>query len=65
MLYNYDAGILDVVLTLGVLQAAAAKYEWRYPNRRTLDLKTIIRAFQKLRETGSLLSIHTSYERSV
>lgn len=59
----------DKVFTLGVCNGnatvAAVEYERRYPNRRIPDSKTISGTFQELWETGTLLSILTSYEHSI
>lgn len=59
----------DMVFILGVsngnARAAALEYELRYPNRKIPDPKTISGTFRTLRETGSLPSIRTNYERAV
>lgn len=58
----------DMVFILGYCngnaKAARDEYELRYPNRRIPDSKTIRETFLTLRETGSLPSIRTSYERA-
>lgn len=59
----------DMVFILGYCngnaRAAVVEYELRYPNRRIPDTKTISGTFRTLRETGSLPSTRTNYERAV
>ncbi|KAG8335918.1 hypothetical protein J6590_057246 [Homalodisca vitripennis] len=59
----------DMVFILGYCngnaRAAVEEYELRYPNRRIPDTKTISGTFRTLRETGSLPSTRTNYERAV
>jgi hypothetical protein len=57
----------DMVFILGVCDGNAtatfAEYHRRYPNRRIPNPKTIQRIFNKLLETGLLLSVRLHCER--
>jgi hypothetical protein len=58
----------DMVFIFGVCDGnardAAAEYHRRYGNRRIPNRKTFSGAFNTLRQTGSLPSVHIHYEQN-